>query len=210
MQLAFLRLFFVLMQKAVRNFGLAVLVGALAYKAWQAYENRPLEDEALEAEIRLLHPEAQRRFRHFFRAIETETPYKIRFWSGFRNYDRATRIMQADPRVTPAIAYQNYHSFGFAVDITLIHRETGEEVRMSSSLAKWEATGVPAIARRMGLVWGGTFTSWGGPSNDSPHFDLRLYKAADLYAAALAEFGSLRAAVDNGNRVNTSNLIKNV
>jgi hypothetical protein len=200
--------FFCVMQKASQNIVLAALAGFLAYKAWQSYENRPLQNAELEAEVQLLHPEAQKTFRKFFRRVEAETPYKIRFWSGFRDYDRATRIMNNDPRVTSAIAYQNYHSFGFATDITLIHKETGEEVRMSSTLAKWEETGVPSIARELGLVWGGTFTSWGGPSNDSPHFDLRLYRAADLYAAALKEFGSVRAAIDNGNRVNTTQIQK--
>lgn len=96
------------------------------------------------AGLRNLHPQVQARFLALFKAIEA-LGYDVIMTSGHRSAD------------TPP----SYHYFGLAQDVNIIHRRTKQQYGLKAgrtSKAEWEATGVPALIRRMGFRWGGDFT----------------------------------------------------
>ena len=59
---------------------------------------------------------------------------------------------------------------------------------MESGKEVWEATGVPAIARELGIRWGGDFV--GKESGDFVHFDKPLKPMAELQQLAKNQFGN--------------------
>jgi hypothetical protein len=97
------------------------------------------------AKARLLHPDAQPRFLALLQAIEA-LGYRVLLTSSWR-------AGGTDP-----------HAYGLALDLNIIHIATGVQYGMKvgrTSKAEWEATGVPALIRRLGFRWGGDFvTPW--------------------------------------------------
>lgn len=71
------------------------------------------------------------------------------------------------------------HELGLAIDINVINDRTKKQYRQASSQADWESTGVPALAKSLGLQWGdkrniGAFYAMGNPLGniDRSHFQI--------------------------------------
>lgn len=134
---------------------------------------------------RNLHPQAQARFLNLLLAIEA-AGYRVELTSSYR------------------LGGNDYHGFGLALDMNIIHIATGQRYGMSvgkTSKADWEATGIPALIRAHGFRWGGDFvTPWtdlNGKQHaayDPVHVDLgKVYDITELRAAALSLAGSATA-----------------
>ena len=123
------------------------------------------KDSDTAAELGILEPDAQKIFRDFVTAIETETDWNVHISSGKRTPEQQAELKGKDPR--NAAAFSSKHVLGQAIDINLYSTYTLQYIRKSDSKEEWLATGVPAIAKRFGLKWGGDFKTY----HDPVHFE---------------------------------------
>lgn len=142
-----------------------------------------------ELHIATLNTKAQVVFRKFIDAVSNETGYTCLITSSFRDFSKQENL---DSSIKANVGF-SYHNYGFAIDTNWIlgaYRLTSK-----STKAQWQNSGIPAIAKRFGLRWGGDFTKI-----DIVHFDYPLFTTANLYALALAQMGYEKAS-KNGNNV---------
>ena len=103
-------------------------------------------------------------FRQFIRQIHRECWCLVYVTSGYRSKEKQVRLhaqnsKNAKPGSSP-------HEFKRAIDINVLTFKGW--VRKRDTVARWKATGVPKIAKRMGFRWGGNFRSY----HDPIHFDV--------------------------------------
>ncbi len=129
-------------------------------------------NDTIEQFIKTLHPKHQDLFRQFIKTIHAKTPFTVQPTSFYRSFSDQERVIEQNNSVSPprpaAPVGLSYHQYGLAMDITLINGS--QTYGFNKTKEQWIATGIPAIAQSLGLVWGGTFT---GESYDPVHFDLR-------------------------------------
>jgi len=108
------------------------------------------------------------RFEGFVNDIENETDWKVSIISGLRTRDEQIQLKRENPRNAPA--NKSRHVLGRAVDINLYKREGFRTVwlKKASSIASWQKAGVMGIAKRYGLLWGGTYKNY----HDPVHFEI--------------------------------------
>jgi len=108
------------------------------------------------------------RFTRFVDDIERETDWKVEIISGLRTKEEQIQLKRDNPR--NASVKKSRHVMGRAVDLNLYKRNGFRLIRLkkSSSKASWQATGVPEIAKRYGLLWGGTYRNY----HDPVHFEI--------------------------------------
>lgn len=137
----------------------------------------PEQSEKLEE----LHEEVKERFYELVDEAQ-KLGYKAQITSSYRSFEHQLRLkkqlgsMAATPGKSP-------HNYGLAVDIVL-WKDDKKYGNYSASKSEWEATGVPAMARKLGFTWGGDFKSH---PFDPVHFD--LVKNLGVTTAALFEKG---------------------
>ena len=127
------------------------------------------------ARLRELHPEVQARFLALYQRIESETGCTLVLTSGWRGELAAGE-------------HPAYHYFGLAQDLNVV-LPNGTWLKMGSSPAAWEASGVPGIVRHTpGFRFGGDFSTPqpGSLKGDPVHVDMgRAYPIAQLRALAV-------------------------
>lgn len=106
-------------------------------------------------------------FSSFINAIETETSWNVHVTSGRRTPEQQAELKKKDPR--NADAFSSKHVKGLAIDLNLYSTYTLQYVRKSDSKQEWLDTGVPSIAKRFGLKWGGDFKTY----HDPVHFEIK-------------------------------------
>ena len=124
-------------------------------------------DSKNRAKVEALHPAYQDNIKEFFSWIEKNTPYNVIVTSGYRTFEHQAELYKENSKNAPA--GKSNHNYGFAVDINLRHKKTGERLKKASSKSKWLATGIPQQAKKMGIDWGGDFNSY--------HDPIHFYKA---------------------------------
>ena len=88
------------------------------------------------------------------------------------------------------------HNYGLAIDMNAQKGATW--LRKESPKQDWINSGIPAIAKKHNLIWGGeAFTNYYDPI----HFHLAGYNTTQLLANATKQFGS-NAQKIIGNQVN--------
>jgi hypothetical protein len=119
-------------------------------------------------EIASINPEFERKFHVFIDDIENETGWKVKIISGLRTRDEQIQLKRDNPR--NASSNKSRHVLGRAVDINLYKREGifTTWLKKANSKASWRKTGVPDIAKRHLLLWGGTYHSY----HDPVHFEI--------------------------------------
>lgn len=133
--------------------------------------------------IAQLHKKAQFKFEKFIERVEKETDYNVIITDGYRTFADQEKEHEIDPNNPPA--GEGLHGYGLAIDINATNGTS--YLRKSSSKIDWENTGIPQIARDMGLRWGGDFKNY----YDPVHFDLgNDYDASHLKELAFAQFGT--------------------
>lgn len=108
------------------------------------------------------------KFTHFVEAIEKETDWKVEIISGLRTKEEQIQLKRDNPR--NAAVNKSRHVLGRAVDLNLYKRNGFRFIRLKKSNSKgsWIATGIPEIAKRYGLLWGGTYRNY----HDPVHFEI--------------------------------------
>ncbi|MCX6237556.1 MAG: M15 family metallopeptidase [Bacteroidia bacterium] len=112
--------------------------------------------------------EYEARFEHFVNDIEKESGWKVRIISGLRSRDEQIQLKRDNPQNAPV--NKSRHVLGRAIDINLYKREGIFTIWLKkfSSKASWQKTGVPTIALRYHLLWGGTYKYY----HDPVHFEI--------------------------------------
>ena len=108
------------------------------------------------------------RFEHFIDDIEKESGWKVRIISGLRSRKEQIQLKRDNPQ--NAGVSKSRHVLGRAIDINLYKREGIFTIWLKkfSSKADWQRTGVPKIAQRYQLLWGGTYRNY----HDPVHFEI--------------------------------------
>ena len=133
--------------------------------------NFPLSP-AQEKFIQTLHPVAQDPFRQLIYNIQKQTPFDVQINSAYRSFSEQARVQKENQAMVPPKPAANpgssYHNYGLAIDMSLVSRTVdGLRYGFNKSVADWKQTGVPEIGTKLGLRWGGTFST-----PDQVHFDL--------------------------------------
>lgn len=124
---------------------------------WQA-------DPRSEKNLATLEPTTAKLVRELLRRLQGEG-LNFKVTSGTRTWAEQTKLYAqgrttAGPKVTNAKAGQSWHNFGVAVDLTLFDK--------SGKRPKWDGAEydrMGAIARELGLEWGGAWRKF----KDRPH-----------------------------------------
>jgi hypothetical protein len=119
-------------------------------------------------DIAALNENYANRFARFVDDIEKETDWKVEIISGLRTKQEQVQLKRENPR--NAAVNKSRHVLGRAVDLNLYKRQGFRFMllKKSSSKASWAATKVPEIAKRNGLLWGGTYRNY----HDPVHFEI--------------------------------------
>lgn len=171
---------------------ITVILNRLGYlKKMIGFSLREIVNKALKPEQELfisqLAPSAQPIFREFIRRVEA-LGYSVIITSAVRTFKN-----QAGQGGDNARVGYSTHEYGLATDINL--QKGTSYWRKSTPKSEWEATGVPAIARSLGMRWGGDFQSYKG--GDEVHFDLKdKYDINTLRARAINYYGTNLASID--------------
>jgi hypothetical protein len=138
------------------------LVGLLVFR-------KPIVNYALSEEqqyyITDLNPVAKPIFSKFIADV-TNSGWNVIITGGSRPFDTST--------------YPNgdYHMYGLGLDINAQNGTT--YLSSHSSIQDWIDSGIPALAVKNNIAWGGNFVT---PGPDVVHFDLRnLFTLPNLYA----------------------------
>ena len=112
--------------------------------------------------------EYEARFEHFIDDIERESEWKVRIISGLRSRKEQIQLKRDNPQ--NAGVSKSRHVLGRAIDINLYRRQAIFTIWLKkfSSKADWQRTGVPKIAQRYRLLWGGTYRNY----HDPVHFEI--------------------------------------
>jgi hypothetical protein len=116
-------------------------------------------------ELDLLETDPQITFNNFISAVESETEWNVNITSGKRTPEQQAELKRQNPK--NASAYNSKHVYGLAIDINLYSTYTLQYIRKADTKATWLSTGVPEIAKRFGLKWGGDFKTY----HDPVHFE---------------------------------------
>lgn len=135
----------------------------IAYDLRVRYINRSELDE-----LAGMNKEYAARFERFVDDVEKETDWKVLIISGLRTRNEQIQLKRDNPR--NAAVNKSRHVLGRAVDINLYKREGLGKIwlKKSSSKASWRKAGVAQIAKRYGLLWGGTYRNY----HDPVHFEI--------------------------------------
>lgn len=95
----------------------------------------------------------KKRFIQFINGINN-LGYYVDITSGVRSRDEQFALYKDDSR--NARPGHSKHETGLAMDINLINIKTGATVRKVDTLKTWLDTGVPQMAKVMGMNWGGS------------------------------------------------------
>lgn len=108
------------------------------------------------------------RFEQFVKDIEKESGWKVKIISGLRSREAQIQLKRDNPQ--NASVDKSRHVLGRAIDINLYKREGIFTIWLKkfSSKASWQKTGVPTIALRYHLLWGGTYRNY----HDPVHFEI--------------------------------------
>lgn len=148
------------------------------------------------AKFALLNPIAKTVFNKFFLEVK-KIGWSPIITSSWRSYARELSLTASNTQ--NGNAKNSPHLYGIALDLNFISDKTQNKVMMADGRAGWEATGIPQIARKLNLRWGGDFQNYNPPNGDPVHFDLVNILAAkgipqkSLYDKAISQFGNPQA-----------------
>lgn len=131
-----------------------------------------------------LHPEYKGIFEDFLSGV-IALGYTPQINSSYRTF--AEQQIQYNANPSNARAGYSYHNYGLAIDMQM--KKDGVTYGKSTSDAIWLGTGVPQLAKSLGLTWGGDNSVFGN-YQDAVHFDYRVKKTSQLLAIAYNQFGN--------------------
>jgi hypothetical protein len=114
-------------------------------------------------------------FINFFDKIQSELFLDIRINCVYDSYENSLKLHELDPR-NPIY---NFHEFGIAVDLNIIKdlgTKTQRTFMKNDSKEDWDSTGVPQLAKQLGIRWG-HFSNY----IDHVHFDIASKFGDNIY-----------------------------
>lgn len=119
-------------------------------------------------ELAGINEEFANRFKRFIDDIEKESGWKVAIISGLRSKEEQIQLKRDNPQ--NAGVSKSRHVLGRAIDINLYKRVGINTLLLKkfSSKASWKKTGVPEIALRYHLLWGGMYRNY----HDPVHFEI--------------------------------------
>ena len=107
-------------------------------------------------------------FKKFVDEIEKKTDWEVSIISGYRSKSDQIKLKRENPR--NAAVDKSRHVMGRAIDINLYKRVGLRRIwlKKASSKIEWRRTGVPVIASRYHLLWGGSYHNY----HDPVHFEI--------------------------------------
>jgi len=119
-------------------------------------------------ELAGMNKEYAARFEQFVEDIERETEWKVKIISGLRSKEEQIQLKRDNPQ--NAGVSKSRHVTGRAIDINLYKRIGINTLILKkfSSIASWKKSGVPEIAKKYRLLWGGTYRNY----HDPVHFEI--------------------------------------
>lgn len=111
-------------------------------------------------------PAFKGRFIAFINAINRAGYWVYITSGGSRSYAEQARLRRIN--TNNALPGTSKHGKGAAIDINIINKQTGEHYKKHTSKEKWIDTGVPEIAKSLGIKWGGDFANY----EDNVHFEI--------------------------------------
>ena len=149
---------------------LAIIILSVSYLCYTSvYDLRiRYNNHAVISNIEEANEECAARFNRFIADIEKETSWKVEIISGLRSKEAQIQLKRDNPR--NASVNKSRHVLGRAIDLILYKREGFRmvQLRKGSSKSSWLASRVPEIAKRYGLLWGGTYKNY----HDPVHFEV--------------------------------------
>lgn len=127
------------------------------------------------------YPAFKDRFTAFVNAINKAGYWVIITDGGNRSYAKQAALRMSNKK--NALPGTSKHGKGAAIDLNLINKQTGEYYQMKTSKEKWVATGIPGIAKSLGLKWGGDFVGY----HDNVHFEIESILETDMLTDAQLE-----------------------
>jgi hypothetical protein len=107
-------------------------------------------------------------FKKFVNEIESKTDWEVSIISGLRSKSDQIKLKRENPR--NAAVDKSRHVLGRAIDINLYKRVGLRRIwlKKANSKVEWRRTGVPSIAARYQLLWGGSYHNY----HDPVHFEI--------------------------------------
>lgn len=151
-----------------------------------------MANDALNAvELEKLHPKAKPIFATFIDRIK-KLGYDVIITSSYRTFQKQAQLKKEN--ASNAAPGRSYHNYGCAIDINL--EKDGKFWKKATPKEEWNKTGVPALAKSLNLLWGGTYINY----RDAVHFEYKIASIDTLYANAVKQFGTIEKV--EGNKVN--------
>jgi len=125
--------------------------------------------------LKICHPEVIPYFKAFIYRAWSEKQAHISINSTYRDLPEQKRLFNKwingtkeyqETHAKPVKPGSSYHNVGLAMDFN--PTISGKTIMRADDVTTWEASGIPAIARSVGLRWGGAF----GNNYDPIHVDL--------------------------------------
>lgn len=112
--------------------------------------------------ISLLNPQKSHVFRDFIYELE-DNGWQVIITQSWRNFLVQERLHKQNPK--NAAPGNSSHEYGFAIDINA--KKGTIHLKKATPKQEWIDSGIPAIAEKYGLRWGGNFLTYYDPI----HFD---------------------------------------
>lgn len=145
------------------------------------------------AHLDSLHPKYKDKFQRFINATIARG-FVPQINSSYRDFYKQYLLNKEDKRNAPA--GKSDHNYGGAIDVQF--SKAGKVLGKSTDKNEWIKSGIPQLAKSMGLCWGGDFKGY----LDQVHFHACDMDASKLYFVALKQFKTSDPSKIIGNRVN--------
>lgn len=154
----------------------------------------------INSNLNKLNPIVKQKFADFISKIE-KMGYYVQINSSYRTFARQNDIKYnpKDPSYDPSAAAPglSLHNYGLALDLQV--SKNGKTYGKTTSDAEWLSTGIPQLAKSMGMIWGGdAFAGY----QDAVHFGYQLKDNATLLALAKKQFNTTDPNKIIGNQLN--------
>jgi len=130
-----------------------------------------VKEEKLELDdvLKDIHPDVRGQFKGFIGELYEKYPgYYALLNSIYRTSDRSNELKKNKPNQSVARGGRSFHNYASAIDFNLV-TPNGTSLPMKGDGAAWKNHGIPALAEKYGLGWGGDFEQK-SKKEDAVHF----------------------------------------
>lgn len=131
-----------------------------------------------------LHEKYKPKFEQFIQGVMA-LGYTPQINSSYRSFAKQQTLWEQNH--SNARAGYSYHNYGMAIDMQV--SKDGKVWGKATSDAEWLKTGIPQLAKSLGMTWGGDNAVFGS-YQDAVHFDYRAKKTSELIQMAYNQFGN--------------------